>query len=180
MTALAMWALGLGVGSGALGAALVLAPRATLRGLAAFPRNRMAGWLLSAVALAWCGSLLYGGPLGFLAPYRRALFVLVPGSVVAVGLLMDDLLAPRALGGLLILAPAPILAAARWHQSPWHFVMSALAYVLVVVGCVLVMTPYQFRRTITFAMPNAEAGRRWGVAALVFAVALIALALGRY
>jgi len=105
--------------------------------------------------------LLYDSPLGRLEAYRDILFILVPLSIVAVCLFVDELLAPRALGGLLVLVPALILDAARWHESGWRYIMVVLAYMLVVKGCILIVAPYKFRKGAEALFLN-PARARWG------------------
>jgi hypothetical protein len=85
-------------------------------------------------------------PLGWFDEYKWSLYVLAPLLFVLVIFLMDELLAPRALGGLLLLLAAPILNSARWHPSAWRLIMVALAYAGVIVGMMLVVSPYRFRK----------------------------------
>jgi uncharacterized protein YjeT (DUF2065 family) len=65
---------------------------------------------------------------------------------VAMVWLMDELLAPRALGGLLLLAANPLLNAVRWADSAWRYVPVVTAYAWVIVGCALMLYPWLFRR----------------------------------
>jgi len=58
---------------------------------------------------------------------------------------VDDLLAPRALGAILLLAPSPILAMVRAADTQWSCAVAAVAYLMVAAGLVLVVSPYRFR-----------------------------------
>lgn len=176
MTALSGWTYGLAAVAGAMGLALTAAPAATRRALDRFPRHRTAGWLLTAVALVWSSRLLWQTPLGPIDAAKPYLGVLTPVCIVLVCWAMDELLAARALGGLLLLVPAPILDAARQHDSPLRLVMVALAYVMAVKGAALVMSPYIMRKGVAFALTGDRACRLWGAIALGEGLVLACLA----
>ncbi len=134
------------------------------RAVAAFPRHRWAGIVLSAVALFWATAIVHQARLGRFELVKPWLWPFWPVAVGAVALFMDELLAVRALGGLLLLAMNPVLRSVRLHPSPWTAVIAVLAYVVIVVAMAWVLGPYRFRRWIG-----------WGVApgrAAVFAAAL--------
>lgn len=145
-----------------------------------FPRHVPAAWVLTAVDLAWAGWLLHQTPLGWFDPYKRLLVVLVPAAFVLVIVFMDELLAPRAFGGLLLLAPAPMLTAARWHPSAWRYVVTLTAYAFAVWGMVLVLSPYQFRRLGNVLIGSDAACRAWGGALTAFGLLLLLLGLAVY
>jgi hypothetical protein len=159
---------------------LALAPAASGSWLNAFPRNRAAAWVLTTVVIAWSGWLLYTSPLGKLEQYRDLVFVLVPVIILLLGFFMDDLLAPRALGGLLIIVPAIMLDAARWHESPLRLVVTVLAYVMVIKGCMLVIAPYWFRKGVEKYLSSDGHRRAWGSCGAVLGLALIGLGLTVY
>lgn len=110
-----------------------------------FPRHRAAAVLLAAAAIAWAAVVLWQSPLGRFEPYRRWLPLLAAGVYVATVLLADDLLAPRALGGILLLAAAPVLDAIRWEPAAWRYLFTVQAYLWVVTGMILVFSPFRFR-----------------------------------
>jgi len=145
-----------------------------------FPRHVTAGWFLCAVDLLWAGWLLYHTPLGWFDAYKRHLFVLVPVAFVLVVTLMDELLAARALGGLFILAPAPLLAVARWHLSSWRLVMVVVAYLIAIQGIVLVLSPYQLRRMWNVLMASERSCRAWGMAGMALGLVFILLGIAVY
>jgi hypothetical protein len=173
-------AMAAGLLLGALSLTLLVAPRRACAVLTRFPRNRVAGWILSAAALAWSAWLLYHTPLGRFEWVKTYLWILGAVSYVLIVTFMDELLAPRALGALMILAPAPMLTVARWHASPWRLVMVALAYVIAVAGTVLVLSPYRFRLTAAAAMRGERRGRWLGAAGTALALALLLIALTAY
>jgi hypothetical protein len=159
---------------------LALAPAISGTWLVAFPRSRVAGWVLTVFVISWSGWLLYHSPLGQLDSHKDLIFVLVPVITLMLGFFMDDLLAARALGGLLIIVPAMMLDAARWHDSPSRLVVTVLAYVLVVKGCVLVVAPYWFRKSVERFLSSNESRRGWGVCGALIGLALIGLGVSVY
>jgi hypothetical protein len=163
------------VAIGFCGASLA-APQAMLGALSRFPRSRPAGWILTCVDLVWSGILLYHVELGRFNGLKPYLWILVPVVVVLVVRHMAELLASRALGGLLILVPAPLLAAARWHPSPFRYAILILAYAMAVKGVVLVLAPYLFRSAVEFWRRRAGGYRAASVAGLLLGVLLTVLA----
>ncbi len=180
MTRLAVYTCALGGLTAALCLAALLAPTWFRRQWQGFPRNPIWGCLLAAVDLAWAAYVVHGaelGMFGFLRPYIYPLAIMAYAMIIV---LMNELLAPRALGGLLLLVSNPMLNAARWLDSPWRFVMVILAYVLVIKGMVLVLSPYWFRKAGE-RLYRSEAGcRAWGLTGFVFGLFLVALGLAVY
>ncbi len=161
-------------------AMLVLKPAVVRTGLQRFPRNRWCGWLLAIVAVAWAAWILHNLPLGRFESLKTWLG---PVAVVFAGLVcyyMDELLAPRALGALLLLYPAPLLTAARLHESPWSVVMSVVAYAMVIKGMALLLSPYLFRHFTQRLLQTDKACRLVGTGGLAFGALLLLLALAVY
>lgn len=117
--------------------------RATLK---AFPRNIRVGAVLAAVALAWSAMEVNKMPLGFVDAFKVWLWILGPLVYFLVMVFMNELLAPRALGGLLMLSASPVLELQRVNGSGWTVVLAVLAYAWVVAGMILVLSPYRFRQ----------------------------------
>jgi len=124
---------------------MILAPRQFLQALKGFPRYRVAGWILSAVVVVWCCVLLLQMHLGFLETYKPWVYVLGPAAFLFMACCMEELLAPRALGGLLLLLPTPLLQVMRSHDSAWRYTILVMAYLMVIAGMAWVMSPYLFR-----------------------------------
>ena len=170
-------ALGLGTIFVLLNLPFVLAPAAWQRVLLAFPRSRIPAYLLAALDLAWFGWLLYHEPLWAFFDYVRPwLWLLMPVLTVLVCIFMDELLAPRALGGLLLLVVGPILDAGRFHPSLWRYLPLVIAYVWFVAGIVFVLAPYRVRRFIEFITRTPLRSRVGG--GLRLALGLLLLWLG--
>lgn len=169
------WTLaGLGAAGLAAAAALIGFPGMLRRGLDAFPRSKMPGWILSAIGTFWVTWVVYHAALGrfeFVKP-------LVPYAGVALFAalvyFLDELLAPRALGGLLLLVANPVLMGIRWTGSGWRIVPVLFAYAWVVAGCALMLHPWLFRKAHIRFLGSDAACRRWGWAKLAGGIVLLA------
>jgi hypothetical protein len=160
----------------ALAAPLLGAPARVRLWAGRFPRNALAARVLTAVCVMWAAWLLAEMPMGALDAYKRLLYVLAPLTYWLVVVYLDELLAARALGGLLMLIPGPMLGAARWHPSAARLVIVVLAYGLAVAGVALMLAPFRLRRwTAALARTDARCRIAGGVLA---ALGLLCLALG--
>ena len=159
------------------GLPMLLAPAATQRALAAFPRFRPAAWILTALDLAWVVLIMRGaslGPFDILKPYLPLVGIAV-FAAVAWGL--DELLSVRALGGLLLLLGDPILDAVRWTGGAWPIALAILAYILVIVGAVWILWPWTFRKT---RERLTKTPLRWRIWSALWIALGLAHAIGAY
>ena len=156
---------------------MLFLPRKASAFLAAFPRNKIAGWVLTAIDLVCAALLLLEMKIEFIEARRNLIYLAVPAAFALVAVFMDELLAARALGGFLLMFPAPLLDAARQSVSPWSLVIKIFCYIAVVAGMTLVMSPYMFRKIIGRLTINELRCRITGAAGLSFAIFLIMLAL---
>ena len=165
---------------GIIGLWMMLAPVQFRRRQQAFPRQLWVAILLSTADMIWVGLLLVHMPMGVVDIIKPYLVVLVPLVIVLLNVFMEELLAVRAFGGLLLLVAAPMLDAARFHPSRWSWLVSGLAYVLILKGIVLVMSPYQFRRISGRWVARDFQCRVWGGVYMALAIVLLALAASVY
>lgn len=156
---------------------LVTAPAASRRVLTAFPRNEWAGRILAAIALAWAAVLVKEMPLAWFDQHKDWLYVVAPAVYMLTVLFMGDLLAVRALGGLLLLVADPVMSAARFHPSAARLVLVLLAYGWVGVGTLLVLTPYWFRKTVERLCSDDGRCRLLGAAGIGVGAFLVVLGL---
>lgn len=156
---------------------LVAVPGWTRRMLALFPRNRVAGMLLTAGALVWSALEVNDMALGGLDVYKVWLWAIGPVLFVLIVGFMDELLAVRALGGLLMLVAGPVLEIQRFQPSHWRWVLAVLAYAWAVKGAMLILAPYRFRHGVEWVLKTDGACRRVGVAGAAFGLFLIGLGL---
>ena len=141
-----------------------------------FPRDIWSGRVLSAIAIAWAAWIMRDMPFGRFEAMKPMLFPIAILLGVLVWFAMDELLAPRALGALLLLYPAPLLAAARIHPSRWSVVMSVVAYIMIVKGISLMLSPYLLRVVTERALRGKASCNVIGAAGLLVSVAMLLLA----
>lgn len=172
---LANWAVAIGALIVAINAAFLAAPEACKRWALAFPRSVAWAWGLVAVDLFWVAWIILHAPLGRFEPLKPLIYVLAPMAFILVVFFMDELLAPRAAGGLLLLVANPVLNAARWHPSPWRLVVTVLCYIWVVAGMVFLLSPYRLRDLVEWATKGSTRLRMLSVVRLVFGLVLLFL-----
>ena len=156
---------------------LVLKPASWRNAAAKFPRSVWPGRILTAVAVLWVSWLLFHMNLGRLSFLKSAVWYLAPICYLLIIFFMDDLLAPRALGGLMLLAANPIFYHVRWHDSNLRLIIVVLGYIIVIKGMLLVLSPFQFRRLVNRFLNTDSQCRRWGGVGLAFSAFLLILGL---
>lgn len=154
---------------------LLFAPSTAKRFLTGFPRNRLFAWILTAVVLVWAAWLLDGTPLGRFDVLKDYLVFVTPAAFFLIVIFVEELLAARSLGGLLVLVPAPLLDAARWHESQLRLVIVVFAYILAVEGIVLLLSPYRFRRAALSITMNDGVCRTAGAVGICVGLLLVVL-----
>lgn len=163
----------------AIGGAGVFASDRAQSAFLAFPRNRQAAALLTLINVLWVTWLLHITPLGRFEGLKNLLFVLSPLTLFAVIRYLDELLAPRMLGGLLLLAAVPVLDIARWHDSGLRLVLTTFTYIWIVWAMVLMLSPYRFRHTVQWSFRGSVRVPFYG-ALLGLGLLLLALAVTVY
>jgi len=144
--------------------------------LQSFPRSKVTGIILTAIALLWSAYMVNQMTLGELSRFKWLLIILTPLSFYFIIQYLDELLAPRALGGLLMLAPVLMLDAARWHPSSWRYTVIILAYIMILKGIWLMLCPFKFR--IWTNAIFASGGKRNAAALLLAVCAVLLLVTG--
>ena len=165
---------GVGCLLGGLGGWGLASPVRFRQAALALPRHKVAAWILTLLALVWAVHELQDLSLGGLDVWKQRAYYAVPVAFYFIAAYLDELLAARALGGLLLLLPTPWLAAARWHDSDWSLAPKITAYVMVVAGMYLVATPYRLRQWLLPLLDDGPRARLLaGTLALVGALHLV-------
>jgi uncharacterized protein YjeT (DUF2065 family) len=137
-------------------------------------------WLarvLTVVDMLWVGWLLLTTFWGGFEPYKQYTYVFVPVAILLICRYVDELLMPRALGGLFLLIPAPVLDAFRWQDSSFRYVLIVFCYVLVIAGFALIMNPFVYRKTLEWMKTPMSRFRASGGVLSALGVLLLSLAL---
>jgi hypothetical protein len=157
---------------------LVVAPRLMRTFLAGFPRHFWIGAVLASLALVWSALEVNAMPLGnFIGDYKWLLWILTPLVLGLVLVFMNELLAPRALGGLLLLVANPVLSIQCLYDSRATWVIAGLAYLWVVAGMVLVLSPFRFRHVVERCCGTDSRCRLAGIAGMAVGGVLILLGM---
>jgi len=151
----------------------LLVPQKAKTWIASFPRSRVAAWFLTLICTVWVTRLLFVTPLGFFESYKPSLYLLAPLFFVLTVVFMEELLAPRALGGIMLLVPCLIINIARQRG----IMLVSLAYVQVIVGIMLVLSPYLFRKAMAFWIENTGRCKTLGMLAAGIGAAVAAFGL---
>lgn len=114
-------------------------------------RCKIPAYVLTTIVLLWSTIWLYIMSLGFLNMIRPLLPILFVVATVLTCVYCKELLMCRAIGGLLVLIPTPLLSAAAWHPSLWRYVMLVFAYAIVIEGMFITGMPWILRDQITWA-----------------------------
>ena len=187
MTDLAKIAIGLGGLLILLSLPLLLLPQWAAARLREFPRSVWPGRVLAAIGVAWASYEVMIMPLGWfdsnavilgqLVPYKWSLYIAGPVLYFLIIRFMDELLAPRALGGLLLLVGSPVLEAIRWHSSKLRLVVVLLVYLWVIAGMILMLSPFRFRKALSFWIESDVRRRLLGNLGLALGLAMVAMGL---
>ncbi len=168
---------GLATAGGLVG---VLRPELIKRFAEWFPRSTIPAWILTAFCCVLGAKEALGMNMGFLDAYKNYIFVLSPVVFIACVVYIKELLAPRALGGFLLLIAVPILQVARWQESAWRLVVVILVYLWIVYGLVLLMSPWWFRKTYAPLMENSARLKTVAYAKTALGIVLLLLGLFIY
>lgn len=143
----------------------------------AFPRSRASATVLLAIAAIWSFLLVRKMDLGEFSHYRTLmLFGIAIGAVLS-WFYVEEFLAVRALGILLLLAAEPLLESAFLRNEATRLLLVILAYVWAISGLFLVSMPYLLRDFINWAAAKPV---RWRIGCLVglgWGLAILACAI---
>ena len=179
MSALAITTWILGLLAIASGIWSLLNPAQVRAGLEKYPRSIWPGRILMAIDMVFAAYAVTTLHLGGFDAWKGHLYWVTPLCIYLGIRYLDEMLSVRALGGLLLLIAGPILAVARWHESPWRLVITTLAYLWIIAGLVFLLSPWWFRRIVMHFKTDGSI-RAAGLLKAVVGVALILLAIAAY
>lgn len=162
-------------------AVAVARPAQTAETLRGFPRSRVAGIVLLTAAFAWTFWLWSTTDLGEFYTLRRPIQFLLPVGFFLTLRYVDEFLAVRALGILMLLAACPLLDAAFLRPETSRLLLVVLAYVWIIGGMFFVGAPHLFRDGLDWVRRGGP--RRFRLAAaggLAYGLAVFACALVRW
>jgi hypothetical protein len=151
----------------------LLRPEGFRSWLIRFPRAHAIGLVLLTIDAIWAFLLVANMDLGEFSALRKGILIVIVAGYFLTWKFVDEFLAVRALGILMLLAAEPLLEAAFLKDEPARWLLPLLAYVWAVLGLFYVGMPYVLRDQIGWVTRTAA---RWKWAA-IFGAAYGALVL---
>lgn len=158
-------------------AAALIQPKAVMGFCKSFPRSRAAAGVLLFVAAVWSFILVRTIDLGEFSGLRNVLLIGVPVGAILAWLYVQEFLAVRSLGMVLLLAAEPLLESAVLRGEGTRLALVLVGYAWATAGLFLVGMPYLLRDAITWVSHTplrwkiaAAAGLAWGLVVLALAV----------
>ena len=144
-----------------------------------FPRNLPLGCVLMLLGTAWFVWNVNIEPIADFSAFKP--YMMIGFTAVGVGscIFVQDFLAVRGLAVLLLLLAKLMVDTGRPHldQSPFVLVIQVWAYLLVIAGIWLTVTPWKLRDLLEFATANETRVRIGSALRLAFAVFILILGL---
>lgn len=143
---------------------------------AGFPRSKPIGYVLVLLATGWFIWNVQNETLADFTKYKPYLLAGFGAIGVLTCIYVSDFLAARGLALVLLLVAKVMVDTARWHPSDWRWVISGLAYLWVVAGIWLTISPWRLRDLLEWH--NRSDGRIRLLAGLRLGFAVILILLG--
>ncbi len=147
--------------------------RETQGWLRALPRSKTMGWVLFTLAAVWSEILVYVIDLGEFTPWRPKLLVLIPIAYFLTLRYVEEFLAARALGMVVLLAAEPLLEAAFLRPEMSRLFLVTLVYVAIVFALFWIGMPYTLRDQVGWLTGAQSRWRAATCAGLAYGVLLL-------
>jgi hypothetical protein len=145
-----------------------------------FPRSVIPAWVLTALC-CWLGAKeALAMNMGFLDAYKGYIYLIAPAVFISSVTFMRELLAPRALGGFLLLIAVPVIRTAALSGKPLFQVVVVLAYIWIIYGLILLLSPWWFRKFYTPFMGDKGLFRAAAMTKATIGIVLILLGIFVY
>jgi len=141
-----------------------------------FPRNTPVGYPLMVAATVWFIWNVYQEPIADFAAIKPYLCAFFAAIGVGACLFVKDYLPVRGLAVLLLLMAKLMVDTARWVDTPWRLVITTWAYVWIIAGMWLTISPWRLRDLVNWVTANEARIRR--IAAVRAGFGLLVLLLG--
>jgi hypothetical protein len=148
-----------------------------VRFLRQFPRSRVMGTLLIAIAAIWSFLLIQRMDLGEFARLRTPMLVAIVAGAFLSWKYVEEFLAVRAIGMLGLLAAEPLLEAAFMRHETSRLLLVILAYLWIINGLFWVGMPWIMRDQIAWLTAKMRRYRAAAWAGVVYSSALILCAV---
>ena len=148
------------------------------RALRAFSRSRILALVLTALASAVSGWIVYHAALGPFDVLKPAIPLLAIVLFAASAWALRELLAVRALAGCLLLGADPVLDAILWAPDiVARDYATALVYVVIIASAALVLHPWLYTRAVRAVSARPALRKILALTALLVAVGALYCAI---
>jgi predicted small secreted protein len=144
----------LGLGTAALNLAGVVKPAESAAALRKFPRCLPLGYLLTLLGTAWFTWNVKSESLADFEMIKPYLYVLFVGVGVGTCIFVKDFLAARGLALVALLLAKLMLDTERWADSEWRLVIAVWAYLMIVAGIWITVSPWRLRDLLNWSTAN--------------------------
>jgi len=121
-----------------------------------FPRSLPWGYALMLLGTAWFLLNLSQEPISDFAAFKTPLLAAFAAVGIGACMFVRDYLAARGLAVLLLLLAKLMVDTGRPHlgETPWVLVVQGFAYVLVIAGMLITISPWRLRDFLNWATSN--------------------------
>jgi hypothetical protein len=158
----------------------VLKPEAFSQAARKFPRYTPMGYGLMLAATLWFLYNLSLEQVSDFMTFKPALYALFGAVGIGACLFVKDFLPVRGLAVLFLLFAKTMVDTARWVDTEWRLVIVVWAYVWIVAGMWLTVSPWRLRDLIDWATSTPERTRFLSGIRLGFGVFVVLLGLTVY
>jgi hypothetical protein len=129
--------------------------------LKSFPRTYLWGVILMVLSLLWAEWLLANMDMGEFYDKRKWFMLITAAGTIGMIVYVQEFLAVRALGCLMLLASSPVLYAAFMQPQTSRLLLPILAYAWIIAGMYFIGMPFLFRDTVNWLTAKPA---RWNAA----------------
>ncbi|MSR43413.1 MAG: hypothetical protein EXS29_02455 [Pedosphaera sp.] len=142
-----------------------------------FPRSEPCGWVLMLAGTAWFVWIVQTTPLAEFEAFKR--YFLIGFAVVGVSscFFVKDFLAVRGLAIIVLLLAKVVIEKFRWLDTAWRLYPITLAYVWVIAGIFLTVSPWRLRDILEWKLANDDRIRAVCGVRMAMGVLLVILGL---
>lgn len=157
-------------------------PKAFAQRVRQFPRSLPWGCVLMLLGTGWFVWNLSQEAISDFAPYKSLLMALFAGVGVLACVFVQDFLAVRGLAVVLLLLAKLMVDTGRPHlgDTPWVLLIQGWAYVLVIAGMWLTISPWRLRDLLEWSTANERRIKIGCGVRLGFGLLVLVLGLTKY
>jgi hypothetical protein len=160
----------------------LMKPEAYATALRRFPRSLTWGYALTLLGTGWFLFNLQQESIADLATAKNILFFLFAGVGIGTCIFVHDFLAVRGLAVVLLLLAKVMVDTGRPHlaETHWTLVIQGWAYVMVIAGMWLTISPWRLRDAIEWGTATPQRIKIGSGVRLTFGLIIAALGLFKF